>query len=99
LTGGGAQNPLDMYHKTVGRAFGHLLESIDDHIVETFTSAQIGPDGIDMDQEGLKGPSSTWTYLITDNPFGNWFERLYRTVTGSDELSRSLKRAITYQSP
>jgi len=93
LTGGGG-NPLNMYHRTVGRAFRELLESIDDHVVETFTSAEIGADGIDMDKEGLKGPSSTWTYLVTDNPFGSWFERLYRTATHSDDLFRSLKRAV-----
>jgi len=47
-----------------------------------------------MDKEGLKGPSSTWTYLVTDNPFSNWFERLYKTVTNADDLLTSLKRAV-----
>ena len=93
LTGGGG-NPLDMYHRTVGKAFRELLESIDDHIVETFTSAEIGADGIDMHKEGLKGPSSTWTYLVTDNPVGSWFERLYRTAAHADDPFKSLKRAV-----
>lgn len=26
------------------------------------------PDGIDMEKEGLKTPSSTWTYLVDDSP-------------------------------
>ena len=25
-----------------------------------------------FDEAGLKGPSSTWTYLINDNPFPNF---------------------------
>ena len=33
---------------------------------------------IDMEKEGLEGPSSTWTYLINDNPFGDWAERTSR---------------------
>ena len=39
--------------------------------------------------------SSTWTYLINDHPFGDWFERFYRTVANSGDLMRSLKRALT----
>ena len=31
-----------------------------------------------MEKEGLKGPSSTWTYLINDHPFGDWFQRFCR---------------------
>jgi hypothetical protein len=51
-----------------------------------------------MAKEGLKGPSSTWTYLINDHPFGNWFERFYRTAAHSGELLRSLKRALADKS-
>ncbi|MBN1359095.1 MAG: accessory Sec system translocase SecA2 [Sedimentisphaerales bacterium] len=93
ITGGG-RNPLDEYHRIAGRAFYDLLKNIDDRIVETFVTAEIGADGIDMAKEGLKGPSSTWTYLINDHPFGNWFERFYRTAANSGELFRTLKRTL-----
>jgi hypothetical protein len=33
-------------------------------------SLVIGPDGVDWDTSGLRGPSATWTYLIGENPFG-----------------------------
>ncbi len=33
-------------------------------------SLVIGPDGVDWDASGLRGPSATWTYLIGENPFG-----------------------------
>jgi len=98
LTSTGGSSPLDEFHITVGRAFNHLLETINEAIVETFLSAEITAAGIDMEKEGLKGPSSTWTYLINDHPFGNWFERFYKTVANSGDLIRSLKRALTDQS-
>ncbi len=94
LTGGGSRSPLDLFHKTIGKGWHELLDSIDDQIIQTFTTANIGPDGIDMEAEGLKGPSSTWTYLITDTPSGNWFQRLYRTIAQTDEMFRGLKRAL-----
>jgi preprotein translocase subunit SecA len=93
------RSPLDQFHVTVGKAFQGLVESIDNSIVESFLSAEITPDGIDMEKAGLKGPTSTWTYLINDQPFGDWFQRFYRTVANTGDLIRSLKRALTDQSP
>lgn len=69
------QNPLDEFHKIIADAFQNLTQVINDKIIKTFKSAGITKDGIDMEKEGLKSPSSTWTYLINDNPFGDWSER------------------------
>ena len=75
---GGMYDPLDEFHKMVGREFGCLLERIDERIVQTFCSAEITEKGIDLAKEGLAGPSATWTYLISDNPFGDALQRLLR---------------------
>ncbi len=75
------QDPLDEFHKAVGREFADLLQRIDEQILATFRSAEIGKDGLDPDREGLRGPSSTWTYLINDNPFGDVLQRLFRGLT------------------
>lgn len=74
------QNPLDEFHKIITDAFRNLLEDINDKIIKTFESVEITKDGIDMEKEGLMGPSSTWTYLINDNPFGDWTDRISRAV-------------------
>ena len=71
----GGYNPLDEFHTDVGKAFQELLQRIDREIVETFESMEITQDGIDLDKMGLRGPGSTWAYLVSDNPFGNWLER------------------------
>ena len=72
------QSPLEEFHKRVGREYADLLERIDRQIVRKFRSAEITAAGIDLDKEGLRGPSSTWTYLINDNPFGDVLQRLFR---------------------
>jgi len=68
---------------------------IDNEIVETFNSARITEDGIDMAVEGLTRPTSTWTYLINDNPFGDFMKGL-REGLG---CLKGLKRALTDKSP
>ena len=72
------QDPLDEFHKKAGREFADLLKRIDEEIVNTFCSAEITSEGIDLGKEGLRGPASTWTYLINDNPFGDVLQRLFR---------------------
>jgi len=69
-------NPLNEFYKIIADAFQNLIQVINDDIINTFETVQITKDGIDMEKEGLKNPSSTWTYLINDNPFGDCSERL-----------------------
>jgi preprotein translocase subunit SecA len=65
----GAKDPYTEYHREAREAFPHLLEGIDREIVETFRRVEVSADGVDWAAEGLLGPSSTWTYLVTDQPF------------------------------
>jgi len=58
------------FFRETGQAFQGLRESIDREIVETFEKIEITPEGVDWEKEGLQGPSSTWTYLVSDDPFG-----------------------------
>ena len=64
----GRKNPLDEFHKTTIEAFDAMLKTIDSEVVRKFNSVEIKADGIDLDKEGVKGPASTWTYLINDSP-------------------------------
>jgi preprotein translocase subunit SecA len=67
----GGKDPFTEFYRTAGAGFEALLERIDETIVEIFERIEITADGVDWDREGLRGPSSTWTYLINDNIFGN----------------------------
>ena len=62
----GRLDPLHEFHKQIAEVFWNLQQIIDDRIVATFAVAEITDEGIDLDQAGLRAPSSTWTYLIND---------------------------------
>ncbi|MCP4599968.1 MAG: accessory Sec system translocase SecA2 [Proteobacteria bacterium] len=65
----GGRDPLHEFLKIASILYDQMLVEIDDGISNTFESARITDDGVDVDEEGIKGPSSTWTYLVNDNPF------------------------------
>jgi preprotein translocase subunit SecA len=67
----GGRDPFAEFYRAAGAGFEALVDRIDDTIVEIFERIEITADGVDWDREGLRGPSSTWTYLINDNVFGN----------------------------
>ncbi len=67
----GGKDPFAEFYRTAMAGFEALVDRVDDAIVETFERGEITADGVDWDREGLRGPSSTWTYLINDNVFGN----------------------------
>ena len=67
----GGVDPYTHYYRTAEAGFEALLARIDDTIVEVFERVAVTADGVDWEREGLRGPSSTWTYLVNDNVFGN----------------------------
>ena len=71
---------MDEFHKMAAHAFQDLLRRIDDEITKTFRTAEVTEDGIDLDEEGLRRPGATWTYLVNDNPFGGWLERACKGI-------------------
>jgi hypothetical protein len=46
----------------------------------TFQSVAITAEGADLDAAGLKRPSATSTYLVQDNPFGTYLDRVLRRL-------------------
>jgi preprotein translocase subunit SecA len=73
----GRQDPLYEFTKQVATAFMKLNQTIEERIVSTFATAKITENGIDLDQAGLRGPSSTWTYLINDQMMSELQRLLY----------------------
>jgi preprotein translocase subunit SecA len=72
--------PLNEFNKEAIRAFHALLEEAAARSAETFRTAAITPDGIDLEAAGLKRPTATWTYLVHENPFGHDIDRALRSV-------------------
>ncbi len=67
----GRENPLDEYHRIAVEAFKTVASKAMDLSHATFESADITSDGIDLDDAGLRRPTSTWTYMVHDNPFAS----------------------------
>jgi preprotein translocase subunit SecA len=76
----GGFNAFDEFNRQINEAFRDLSKRIDEEVLETFRTVRITADGVDLKSNGLLGPSSTWTYMINDNPMGDVFERLTRGI-------------------
>lgn len=71
LYGFAGKIPSFEFQKMAIEAFDRVIEKVDESVARVFERAGITKEGIDMEKEGLSGPSSTWTYLINDIPFKN----------------------------
>ena len=86
LVGLGGLDPSSEFHKAAGRCFdrhfgggrsgGRRFGVLDQAIAATFRTVSLGPEGLDLDREGLRGPSSTWTYLVNDDAMANHLANL-----------------------
>ena len=74
------ENPLDEFHRIAVRQFREFFPGVYADSVRTFLDASITADGVDLESMGLKRPTSTWTYLVTDNPFGTPEERFVQRI-------------------
>lgn len=67
------RNPLSSFHNQIIDAYEHILKTIEDKIVSTFRRVDVTKENLNLEQEGLKRPSSTWTYMINDQLFKKRF--------------------------
>ena len=67
----GGRDPVMEFQKRSIEIFDGFLEKLDQEIIERLSTLNITENGIDLTEEGLDRPGSTWTYLINDNPFGD----------------------------
>jgi preprotein translocase subunit SecA len=76
-----ALDPLTEFHREAVGLFGRLLDDVEERSAQTFRTAEITADGVDLEAAGLKRPSATWTYLVQDNPFGTGLDRALRRLS------------------
>ncbi|MCX8128812.1 MAG: accessory Sec system translocase SecA2 [Clostridia bacterium] len=62
------KTPVHEFNKISVESFRNFQQDIVNEIAGKLAVAEITEDGVDMDKEGLKAPTSTWTYLINDSP-------------------------------
>lgn len=68
--------PLEEYHKRIVEEFCPLQEQLGRAVAETLARLGPAPSVEDLAAAGLRGPSSTWVYLVNDDPFSEMFSFL-----------------------
>lgn len=63
----GGKSPIFEYNKMAIQAFDEMMQDIDNSIVDYMKICKITDKGVDLEAEGLKGASTTWTYMIDDS--------------------------------
>jgi preprotein translocase subunit SecA len=64
----GRQNPLDEFHRLAVDAFTHLAADAIEASQQTFETANVLEKEPGLDLSKLARPTSTWTYMVHDNP-------------------------------
>jgi len=64
----GRQNPLDEFHRLAVDAFANLAADAIEASQQTFETANVLVDKPGLDLSKLARPTSTWTYMVHDNP-------------------------------
>jgi preprotein translocase subunit SecA len=67
----GRQNPLDEFHRMAVDAFASLAADAIEAAQQTFETAPSIEDEPGVDLSKLARPTSTWTYMVHDNPLAD----------------------------
>ncbi len=66
----GGREPLTEFQRQIIKAFAEMMDRVEEETVAAFNQLDVDEKGqIDLSRAGVGGSSSTWTYLINDNPF------------------------------
>jgi preprotein translocase subunit SecA len=67
----GRQNPLDEFHRMAVDAFASLAADAIEAAQQTFETANVLEEEPGLDLSKLARPTSTWTYMVHDNPLSD----------------------------
>ena len=65
----GGREPVTEFHRQIVDAFSAMMDRINDESVAILRQLEVRDGEIDLTAAGIAGSSSTWTYLVNDNPF------------------------------
>jgi preprotein translocase subunit SecA len=87
----GGQDPLTRFTTEIGIAFNRMEDAIDSAVLDALTDVRVNGGRIDLEGLGIKGPSSTWTYLVNDDPFRN---QIGMMLTGPGRATIAIYAAV-----
>jgi preprotein translocase subunit SecA len=71
----GGMEPLHEFHKQIASKFNRLQHEIEERTVDTIRKLETS--GKYLSDHVVQGPSSTWTYLINDQPLTEFHQMLF----------------------
>ena len=86
------ETPIDEFHRAAIPAFRKIQDEVGERSAETFNTAKITAEGFDLENAGLVRPSSTWTYMVHDNPFDTDAEQALQRVRAVLKKVRAARR-------
>ena len=78
----GRENPLDEFHRIAIDHFRDLASDAVRKSETTFAEIEFTASGVDLEANSMARPTSTWTYMVHDNPMaagGNVFSGMMST--------------------
>jgi preprotein translocase subunit SecA len=87
----GGGDPLTRFTTEMVQAFDRMGADIDAAVLEELGRVEIAADGLALHGLDVKGPSSTWTYIITDDPFRN---QIGMMLTGGGRTTIAIYAAV-----
>jgi preprotein translocase subunit SecA len=66
----GGKEPLHEFHRNAADAFAEMEKKSQRAVIKTLRELIKKQGPVDLAAEGLKGPTSTWTYLVNEEQFG-----------------------------
>ena len=67
----GGHDPLTRFTTEAMQTVRGMEDAIDSGVLDALDHVRVRAGEVDLDAIGIKGPSSTWTYLVNDDPFRN----------------------------
>ena len=74
----GRQNPLDEYRRETIRTFEGFLDDARTNALDTVESLKVVDGHVDLNAAGIRSGSTTWTYVVDENPFGNQTDQIVK---------------------
>jgi len=90
LVGLGGQDPLTRFTTEIAAAFRRMETTIDAAVLDVVDRVRLRDGRIDLEGLGIRGPSSTWTYLVNDDPFR---DQIGRMLTGPGRTTVAISAA------
>jgi preprotein translocase subunit SecA len=87
----GGEDPLTRFRVAVGAAFGRLWERVECDVMDALDRLDAEAPDLGLPELALRGPSSTWTYLVNDDPFR---DQLGSQLTGPGRATVAMGAAV-----